>query len=42
MGIAKKPYKISLWGDDSIYIISDNNGRKEVTDLILAMATTQI
>ena len=36
MGIAKKPYKISLWGDDSIYIISDNNGRKEVTDLNLA------
>lgn len=36
MGIAKKPYKISLWGDDSIYIISDNNGRKEVTDLNIA------
>lgn len=36
MGIAKKPYKITLWGDDSIYVISDQSGRREVTDLNLA------
>lgn len=36
MSIAKKPYKITLWGDDSIYVIQDRDGRKEVTDLGLA------
>lgn len=33
--IAKKPYKITLWGDDSIYIVQDNLGRREIPSLDL-------